>query len=80
MERGFKKLACTIMGITQRSYSNYFDQNRPIINLLEKYFSKQDLEEYLETGSIKKIERLKELEEIEKKYLQIISIIKDNKE
>lgn len=63
MEKGFKKIACAILGITQRSYSNYVSQNRPIMKLLEKYFSKEDLEEFIE---IKKIQKLDELLEFKK--------------
>lgn len=58
MEKGFKKIACDILGITQRSYSNYSTQNRPIIKLLEKYFSKDDLKEFLENKRINRLETL----------------------
>ncbi len=56
MEKGFKKVACDILGITQRSYSNYVAQNRPVIKLLEKYFLKEDLEEFLKEERISKLE------------------------
>lgn len=56
MEYGFKKLVCQILDITDRSYSNFKKQNRPIIKLFEKYFTKKDLEEFLETGVIKRQE------------------------
>ena len=62
MERGFKKVACEILGITQRSYSNYSEQNRPIIKLLEKYFSKEDLEEFLGNKRINRLETLQYFE------------------
>ena len=45
------------------------------MNLLEKYFSENDLQEFLETGKIQKQERLNELIEIGKKYNQITKII-----
>lgn len=73
MEKGFKKIACEVLGITPRSYSNYSEQKRPIILLLELYTNKKDLEELLATGRITKFENLPDddeiLEKIEKKIL-----------
>ena len=43
-----------ILGVSKNSYWNYKNQNRPIIALLEKYFTKEDLQEFLETGNISK--------------------------
>lgn len=45
-----------ILGVSKNSYWNYKNQQRPIIFLLEKYFTKEDLEEFLETGKISKFE------------------------
>jgi len=47
-----------ILGIHRNSYHNWKKQNRPIIFLLEQYFSKEDLTEYLETNAINKLEQL----------------------
>jgi hypothetical protein len=52
-------------------------EKRPIISLLEKYYSKEELQEFLETGKISKQDRLKELLEIEKKYNKIVGFIKN---
>lgn len=57
VERGFKQIACEILDISTRSYSNFSKQKRPIIKLLEKYFTKEDIEEFLEAGKIKSQER-----------------------
>ncbi|MDD5407116.1 MAG: hypothetical protein PHE73_09285 [Sulfurovaceae bacterium] len=43
---------------TVRTISNWKNENRPIITLLEKYFTKKDLEEFLDTGKISKFELL----------------------
>lgn len=51
-----KEIVCQILGISQGSYYRW-KQERPVINLLEKYFSQEDLEEYLNTGRIEKFER-----------------------
>jgi hypothetical protein len=47
-----------ILGVHRNSYFNYRKQNRPIINLIEKYFSKEDLEEFLKDGRISKIDNI----------------------
>ena len=60
-ERGFKQLACEILDISTRSYSNFSKQKRLIIHLLEKYFTKEDLQEFIETGKIEKQELAKDL-------------------
>jgi hypothetical protein len=47
-----------ILGVSKNSYWNYKNQNRPIILLLEKYFSKEDLQEFLDTSKISKFEQV----------------------
>lgn len=44
---------------TVRTISNWKNENRPIINLLEKYFLKEELEEFINTGKIAKQELIK---------------------
>ena len=51
-----KEIVCQILGISQGSYYRW-KQERLVINLLEKYCTKEDLEEYLDTGRIEKFER-----------------------
>ncbi len=51
----YKEVASKILGCTLASYYNWDKQGRPIISLLEKYFSKEDLEEFLERGDIKRL-------------------------
>ena len=58
IERGFKQIACELLDISTRSYSNFAKQKRPIIKLLEKYFDKDDLEEFIEKERINKFEKL----------------------
>jgi hypothetical protein len=41
---------------SQNTYYQWKKQDRPIIKLIEKYFSKEDLKEFLETGEISKFE------------------------
>ncbi len=47
-----KELIKKILSIADKSYYNYKKQERPIISLLEKYFTEKDLKEFIETGEI----------------------------
>jgi len=58
----YKVVASKILGCTLASYYNWDKQGRPIISLLEKYFTKEDLEEFLESGVIERLETDKKLE------------------
>ncbi len=51
-----KEIICQILGISQGSYYRW-KQERLVINLLEKYCTQEDLEEYLNTGRIERFER-----------------------
>lgn len=53
----YKVIASEILGCTLASYYNWDNQNRPIIEILERYFSKEDLTEFLETGKMSKLEQ-----------------------
>jgi hypothetical protein len=60
MEIGFKKIVCNLLGITARSYSNWSKEKRPIISFFEKnYLTKNDLEEYINTGKVEKLELIR---------------------
>ena len=52
----YKVVASDLLGCTLASYYNWDKQKRPIISLLEKYFTQTDLEEFLEYGTIEKLE------------------------
>lgn len=45
---------------TVRSVQNWKKENRPIIKLLEKYFSEEELEEFLKSEKILKLELIKD--------------------
>ncbi len=65
---------CEIMMISRSAYFKFKKENRPIIFLLEKYFSKEDLDEFLKTKSIRKYDLIKNLSNEE------ISNIEESKE
>ena len=51
-----KQAVKRILDIADKTYYNWKNENRPIIALLEKYFTTEDLEEFLETGIMQKLE------------------------
>lgn len=57
------------------TYYRWKKEHRPIITLLEKYFTKEDLEEFLESGKIKKLEKTDFLKQhvIEKNRIKYLS-------
>jgi predicted DNA-binding protein YlxM (UPF0122 family) len=57
----------TILGCSVSGYYKWKKENRVIILLLEKYFTKEQLEEFLKTGKINKQELIKDfsLEDLE---------------
>ncbi len=60
-----------LMGNSIKSVSNWKKERRPIIDLLYKYFTKEDLKEFLETGKISRIERNLSIENINKEAVEI---------
>lgn len=54
---------------TRQTWSKWKNEKRPIVNLIERYFSNDELQEFLETNQIKKFELIKELSESEVKEL-----------
>lgn len=55
------------------SYYNWKKENRPIIKLLEKYFSNEDLEEFLEKDKIHKFDLFDKYMEEKKKKINLYS-------
>jgi hypothetical protein len=47
---------CRLLDVSRNTYYVHKRENRPIVALLEKYFTKEDLEEFLETGKISRLE------------------------
>jgi len=45
-----------ILDIADRTLYNWKKEQKPIVLLLEKYFTKEDLEEFLDTGQIRRFE------------------------
>lgn len=51
-----KKAILKLLDVSDKTFYNWRKEKRPIIKLCEKYFTKEDLEEFLETEKISKFE------------------------
>lgn len=47
---------CKLLNVSRNTYYVHKREDRPIISLLEKYFTEDDLKEFLETGRISRFE------------------------
>lgn len=70
----FKQVMAGIFATAEGTFYKWKKEERPIITLLERYFSKEDLEEFLVTGKVSRYEKSKLMsdlfEEIEYRYTQ----------
>jgi len=71
----FKETMALLFSTSQGTYYKWKKENRPIINLISKYFTIQDLEEFVTTGIIPKYEDITNINYINK----LINISLDNK-
>ena len=60
----FKEVMAAIFSTAEGTFYKWKRENRPIISLLETYFNKEELEEFLKTGKISKMETLNRVEEL----------------
>lgn len=58
----FKETMAAVFSSSEGAYYKWKKENRPIINLIDKYFTKQDLQEFLQTGQINKFEKLEDFD------------------
>lgn len=58
---------CSIMKISRSAYFKFKREKRPVMLLLEKYFDKEELIEFLETSKIQRLESFNNHNEIVKK-------------
>lgn len=70
-----KKMICELLGISDKSFYRWKEE-RKIFNLLEKYFTKKDLEEFLSTGKIDKFENIYFIQNFyQEQFFQFFQII-----
>ena len=70
-----KSAVAKLLDVSERSVYNWSKENRPIITFLYKYFSKEDIQEYLQFGQIEKLELLNLSDPITTEEFQSLSII-----
>jgi hypothetical protein len=58
-----REVVSKILGNSSKSYYRWKEENRPIMSFLENNFSKEELNEYLETGKIQELEEFKEFKQ-----------------
>jgi len=66
-----KEIICELLGISAASYYRW-KEDRPIIGFLEKYFTEDDLGEYLATGKLSRFESANILESQINQYEEIV--------
>ncbi|MCG3654660.1 hypothetical protein [Aliarcobacter butzleri] len=54
----FKETMANLFSASEGAYYKWKRENRPIIQLVDKYLSKENIEEFLETGKIQKFETI----------------------
>lgn len=66
----FEQAVVNLMKYSRNTFYTWKREKRPIIALLEKYFTKYELKEFLETGEIKKLELIKDksVDELERLF------------
>lgn len=65
----FKKVMATLFATAEGTFYKWKKQQRPIVLLIEKYFTKEDIEEFLETGKITKLENIAPYDYLSEKHL-----------
>jgi hypothetical protein len=64
-----KKIIAKILDVTLKSVYNWEKEGRPIIRLIERYFEEKDLEEFLTTGRISRLENQTMYDEKMKEFI-----------
>lgn len=69
----FKQIMAGLFSTAEGTFYKWKNEGRPIISLLEKYYTKEELEEFLETGKIEKMQIVTGLS------LEDLKLIRENK-
>lgn len=81
----FKETMAKLFATAEGTFYKWRKQKRPIISLIEKYFTQEELEEFLETGEISSFSkissfaanRLEKLEQKQREQDEAITQLKD---
>lgn len=55
------ELVTKLFGFNQSTFYRWKKEERPVVVLIEKYFTQKDLEEFVTTGTIKEFDNFKEI-------------------
>ena len=66
-----REIYMKLFDVSINTYYNWKKENRPIIILLEKYFTNDDLKEFLETEKVSKFDMLEKVIEEKNKKVEI---------
>lgn len=70
-----RQVLCDLFKFTPKTLYNWRSEARPAIELIEKYFSEEDIQEFLKTKKIKKLENIERYAQYEKKLVHQIKEI-----
>lgn len=70
-----KDVIAMFLSVTNKTVYNYEKENRPIIVFLNKYFNENDINEFLQTNKISKLENINNCKKLIE-YNRILEIIK----
>lgn len=74
-EKRKSEAICKILAIANKTYYNWKKEERPIMSLLAKYFTTEDLEEFLKTSSIQFLDETEMLKNISSYKLKVLVIV-----
>jgi hypothetical protein len=60
----YEEVIAKLFDIHPKTYYKWRKENRPIIELIDKYFTKEELNEYLETNRIQELEEFKDFKKL----------------
>lgn len=75
MKIKMNEVYATLLGVSENLYYKHKRENRPIIRLLDKYFSKYDLKEFVDTGKVEKYDEIVDCDQV--KQLFVKTLIKE---
>ena len=67
-----RQVLCDLFEFTPKTLYNWRQEERPAIELIEKYFTEEDLQEFLQTKEINKLQNIKRYMKYEKKLMEQI--------
>ncbi len=67
-----RQVLCDLFKFTPKTLYNWRQESRPAIEFIEKYFSEEDIQEFLQTNKMKKLENIERYAQYEKRIMDEI--------